>query len=88
MADIEFMDPPGRRRRSAAPHHEIAEALRARPGVWARVLEDVAHSTAGLISDGNLVAYRPPGSFEATSRKNGKRSDVYARYVGENGEHR
>jgi hypothetical protein len=88
MADIEFMDPPGKTPRGPAPHREIAEALKARPGLWARVLEDVAQSTPGLIRNGLLVAHRPAGSFEATARKNGDRWDIYARYIGENGEHR
>jgi hypothetical protein len=43
MADIEFVDPPGgAKHHMKHPHYEIAEALKARPGTWARVLTDVA----------------------------------------------
>jgi hypothetical protein len=47
-----------------------------------------ANSYLTAIKNGELKAYRPAGSFEATTRKNGERRDIYARYIGENGEHR
>jgi hypothetical protein len=93
MTDIEFVEPPVVRRlrpgRGPSPKHvAIVEALRATPGEWALVLRGATRSAATEISHGTLLAYRPAGSFEATARKNGDRHDIYARYVGEDGEHR
>ena len=44
---------------------------------------------ANIIKNGTSNSFRPTGSFDATSRKSstGEGYDVYARYVGENGEH-
>jgi hypothetical protein len=88
MADIEFVDPPAQGRRIKHPHAAIVQALKARPGTWARVITDAPHSITDRMTRGELKPYRPVGSFEATARKNGDRWDIYARYVGENGEHR
>jgi hypothetical protein len=88
MADIEFVEPPGSGRATRYRHREIAEALKAKPGVWARVLTDVSRIYTTRIGQAHAHEYRPAGSFEATARRNGDRFDIYARYVGENGEHR
>jgi hypothetical protein len=91
VSGVEFVDPPDHRtwrRGPSAKHVTIAKALRAVPGAWALVQTGVTRSMAVWISKGRGTAYRPAGSFEATARMNGDRYDIYARYVGENGEHR
>jgi hypothetical protein len=90
MADIEFVDPPpaSRGNRATSRHNEIDNALRARPGEWARVMTGVAANGSSYIRYARTLAYAPAGSFEARAVKNGERHDIYARYVGENGEHR
>jgi hypothetical protein len=70
-----------------APWPEIADALKARPGEWARVTEGqkatTARTLAYRINTGKFVSFRPAGAFEAVSRKQGDGTFVYARYVGE-----
>lgn len=89
-----FEDPPEVRRK-ARPHgyhQEVAEELRTYAGEWARVdsysTPSSASSMAQSIRRANLAAYRPPGAFEATSRKVGNEFRVYARYVGEDSDDR
>lgn len=65
---------------------EEASQLRACPGQWA-VICIKPHSRAAVamashISNGNLAAFRPAGTFEATSRTVDGEARVYARYVG------
>lgn len=66
---------------------QIAEALRVRPGVWAKVhaiAESAPRTGAGNvvsgIKHGTITrAMLPSGSFEAVSRGR----DIWARYVGD-----
>jgi len=87
---IEFGDlPSGMRGGVESPHSEIAAELRARPGEWARVLTGAPPNTTTRIKKGMTVAYRPAGTFDATARSiKRNRGDIWARYVGENGEHK
>jgi len=68
----------------------FATALRRRPGKWARVTHrefgtaDRAGAYALAIRQARVNAFKPYGAFEAISRL----TEVYARYIGENGEHR
>jgi hypothetical protein len=66
-----------------ARHLAIAEALRARPGEWARVERDGNAGLAHHIRNGKIKPYQPAGVFEATSRRTPAGVDVWARYVGE-----
>jgi Tfp pilus assembly protein FimV len=91
MSDIKFVGnlPPSIDvGRYATKHVVIAAALRERPGEWAMVSTQASPSAAGYIRHAKGASYAPAGSFEATARKNDKKWDIYARYVGENGEHR
>jgi hypothetical protein len=60
-----------------------AEALKARPGEWARITTkpslNAARTMGSNIAGGILKAFRPPKHFEARSRG----LDVWARYVGD-----
>lgn len=81
---LKFED-PGVRSNAKNDHTNVASELRANPGEWAVVAEDVSPTLAQLIKNGKLVAYRPAGSFESVTRgiSNGRAAKVYARYVGE-----
>jgi hypothetical protein len=87
---VKFQDPPPAK---TGPHaggwFQIAAELKARPGEWAIVRENVTSNISTYIRRGGSAAFVPAGSFEATARRNGTpgRVDIYARYVGENGEH-
>lgn len=90
MAELEWADPPpGKGARYAVPrkHHETAAQLKAKPGLWARVLvsdrDRAMRIAAHQIKNGQLAAYRPARAFEAVSRKVGDEFHVFARYVGE-----
>lgn len=86
-AEIEFRDPPPDGR-SSMDWEPIAEALRGRPGEWALVRTKSGASQAGAINNGRVAALRPIGAFRAISRSDGDGTcDIYARYVGETGEH-
>ena len=67
----------------------IARALRQRPGQWAVIGRDTPTSIVTTIRNGQLKCFKPKGAFEAVTRNHTSRwqADVYARYVGENGEH-
>lgn len=63
----------------------IARALRARPGVWALVMECPARSGAVIarrMRHGLATGFRPIGAFEAEAREFHGGTRVYARYVG------
>lgn len=65
----------------------VAAELRARPGEWAVLLEAERFGNgggiAGKIKAGDLAAFRPAGSFDATTRTVDGLYAVYARYIGE-----
>ena len=87
MSDIEWRELPEAGHRESAP---IAALLKDRPGQWALIQSGSAGTISGTaagIRTGRVKAWQP-GSFEAVTRsgENGLR-DLYARYVGENGEH-
>lgn len=86
MTEIEFGELPPKK--GGPRWYEIAEALRAKPGAWALVRSGIYPSAPRSIKRGLLVAFRPAGSFDAVMRsvKDG-RGDLWARYIGENGEH-
>lgn len=77
-------EPPSQRRprRDWTP---VAEDLRAHKGEWTVI--DSNTKTPGLTShvkNGNLVAFRPKGAFEARSTKNSDGTyDIHAVFVGE-----
>lgn len=82
-AHITFENPPADRRgRHGKDWDAVADALRARPGEWALVAT-TSPSLSAEIKNGRRAAFRPPGAFESTVRKNGKKHDIYVRYVGE-----
>ncbi|MGG2460630.1 hypothetical protein ACO0M4_12565 [Streptomyces sp. RGM 3693] len=70
-------------RRQAA--YDTAEALRDRPGEWARIETlgnlNRAHNLAYRIRAGRHGAFQPAGAFEATARRSDDgTASVYARY--------
>jgi len=80
-AILVWEEPPGDGREASSQridHDAIADALRLRPGKWARICNGAAFS-ASAIRSGALRAYRPSGSFEAAVRCGA----TYLRYVGE-----
>lgn len=86
---IEFVKAPpapriGKRRNGNSKYFQIAKQLKSRPGDWALVLKGARAVTPTLIKKGNLVAFKPAGSFEAVARSNGVKgkADIYARYIG------
>lgn len=59
---------------------ELANELRANPGRWALLGEQLARSAAYHIQQGRYAAFRPAGAFEARVRNtNGSRADIYVR---------
>lgn len=86
MSAVEWAEPPPaetRGTREKASYRELADALRAAPGKWAK-LPDGPHSAtqASNVRSGKIASFR--GGFEATFRKHAgtDRGDVYVRYVG------
>lgn len=95
MSEIEFGElPPSRQGRGQVDRsQEISSALVERPGEWAKVGR-YNPSYAVRIKTGGIKAFAPAGTFEAVSRNTGHdddgaiRSDIWARYIGPNGEYR
>ncbi len=87
---VRWKNPPASRPSTLGfDSHAIAAALRSCPGVWALVLERGNSSYVGQITKGRSgTAFRPAGTFEATSRWDNGVCNIYARYVGERGEYR
>lgn len=84
---ITFEEPPGPRGGADRNHPEIAEALKANPGRWARLNFDFvdaakANNLASTIKSARLSPYRPKGSFQARVRTVDGEVRVYARYIG------
>jgi hypothetical protein len=84
---VEFGDLPGGASVERKWEQEAKE-LRANPGQWGRITTKKSQSQATNlrtnIRKGILVAFRPPAAFEVVTRG----ADVWARYVGEDGEHK
>jgi len=91
--ELTFEDPPTPSMRSNGRHDHaaISRALEARPGEWALAYENVPSQLAMQIKEGQLIAFRPGGAFQATSRGRDQETlrlkALYVRYVGENGEY-
>lgn len=81
MNTIIWEDPPSRN--DHGKWSEIATELRRNPMRWGKIATMKTSTTATLISVGRLKDFRPRGSFEARSRRNGDHYDIYARFVGE-----
>lgn len=78
--------PPDARKQRVYQYQPIIDVLRANPGEWARIQECHPHpGLSGAIKSGGC-GFR--GGFEATSRRVDGGFDIYARYVGPNGEYR
>jgi hypothetical protein len=92
LTRIRFEEPPAKGAATGrkTKHQKIADKLRKNPGQWALLgsYETVtsANSIAYLIRKGKIAAY-PEGHYDSVSRTVGSDHCVYARYLGENGEH-
>jgi hypothetical protein len=80
--------PPAKGKGSTEPSSafaDIADELRANPGRWAVVKEQPGRYSglATHIRMGQMICFTPSGDFEATTRRLGERTVVYARYVGD-----
>ena len=91
MTEIKWQEPPPVQRTLArgkgSKWRDFADALRARPGQWALMSDDMAVSVVtNTVKKGGSPAFRPPGSFEATSRRRADhsygRGSIWVRYVG------
>jgi hypothetical protein len=85
---IRWEEPPTSRRGNepAADWPAIADALKARPGVWAVVLEgepQCIRTHGHRITTGKNACFTPPGAFQSRARTEGGTARLYARYVGE-----
>lgn len=80
---IKWEEPPMHNARRSSKWPAIFDELRTRPREWALVQEDTTPSTVGNIKRGTYAGSNP-GEFEArsVSAGDGKKSNVYARYVG------
>jgi hypothetical protein len=83
--------PPPKRHPKFTDWYAIAEQLRSKPGEWAYLGRCPAGS-AKSINSGHLMAFRPEGDYEATSRffqgnldqeGVGPTAEIWARYVGD-----
>lgn len=91
MSDFVWEDPPsaarGGVRGRVSKWQTEADELRNRSKEWAllsiKQTRGAATSMANDIDNGILHAFKPAGSFEATTRTVGSEYRVYARYVGE-----
>lgn len=69
---IEWSNPPtARRGKTTDPQYvAIAEALKARPGEWAKIIDGSKDtSVVTKIKKGSLAAFEPEGAFDATGRR-------------------
>jgi hypothetical protein len=84
MTDLTWEEPPPAKQRSFAG---VGDALRARPGQWARIAEYPGRPVASMlvvrIRTGAVRYWQPAGSFEAVSRTVDDKTCVFARYVGD-----
>lgn len=86
MTALKWVDPPKAVTGPGAvgKWSPVADELRANPGVWALIAEDVATTTAAYLRNGMSPGW-VKGDFQVRSvgkRENRSRSDLYARYVG------
>ncbi len=85
---LRFEGPPNLSSNQRFDHAAIAQELRDNPGEWALLTENGANTLSMQIKRGQIAAYRPSGAFESVTRDvKGTRAKIYARYIGENGEH-
>lgn len=90
---IRFEAPPKSKgvSRSRAFTADTARQLQERPGEWGIIhtppTRAAAYATAFQIRRGILANFRPGGTYEAVGRTVDGEYRVYARFVGENGEH-
>lgn len=69
----------------SANYEKLAADLRANPGAWALVGENLSVSIGSHITSGRIKAFQPAGSFEGAVRgsKNGRAEKVFARFIGD-----
>lgn len=87
---IEWSEPPPRKWRKGSQWDLIADALRSNPGQWAKIVTNGDIAVATQAERGELVCFRPAGSFEKRTIVTGESrwtGDVWLRYIGENGEY-
>lgn len=92
MIVVRSEDPPPTARRQPSDSRSafwraVAEQLREVPGKWALVCDEsewgYAGGIAGQIINGRLAAFRPAGTFAATTRTVDGKYRVYARFIGD-----
>ncbi len=91
---IRWENPPATTRRGVGrprdhTWNQVAEQLRARPGQWAVVEDDMPANRTAIanhIRQGAILAFAPSGTYDATSRSKQGRVTIYARYVGDGDE--
>jgi hypothetical protein len=91
MSVIRWEEPPphgNNKPKRPSKYQPIADALRARPGKWAVVLEDTPTGSCGTFAFKVRTGYgpfAPERSFEAKTvgPAAGRSAKVYARYVGD-----
>jgi len=80
-------DPPGSTGSGKRPdpkYIKIAEKLKADPGNWYKIAEGVQWpELSHRIKRGDIKAFLPPRSFDATARRVNSAFTIYARYVGD-----
>lgn len=92
MSEIKFGDlPPDGRSSNITDWPQIVAALRARPGEWAMVGRRNGVYVTRIKRGG--MGFLPVGAFEAAARNSAREggsrySDIWVRYIGENGEYR
>jgi hypothetical protein len=86
---LEWEEPPPGARRKGSRWDPIARALRQHPGKWACIGRNIPTGIMTTINTAGLKCFRPEGAFEAVARNHTNRwtADVYARYVGDDGEY-
>lgn len=86
MTEITWEEPPPPKQRD---FRGVPDALRAKPGQWARIAEYGNPGQAGMlvarIRRGEVSYWQPAGTFEAVARRVGDKHGVWVRYVGEAG---
>ena len=83
-----IQEDPGVSTRGRRPNQDwvrVAEELKANPGVWYKVGENLPIIAGTNIKTARLRAFAPAGAFEASIRgrnETGRAQKVFARYVG------